>query len=540
MRSLGYGVGLRPKHYREFLESAPAVDWVEAISENFMGVGGRPLAVLEKVRRERPVVLHGVSLGIGSAEPLDPRYLEDWKALITRIEPAIVSDHLCWGRAHGRYSHDLLPVPFTEEVVRHVVERVSQVQDFLGRRIALENASSYLTFVESELTEWEFLAQVAKRAGCDILLDVNNIFVSSRNHGFDPDAYLAGVPVEHVKQIHLAGHQRRPELIIDTHDGPVSDEVWALYARAKGRFGEVPTLIEWDDAVPPLETLLAEAEKARAVVPVVGSSTPLGVNGGLRSARAESRAFHDVLFAAITDSNPVTAEAEALVAEHPPLSPKARIEVYAEMYWLRMRDVLRDAFPTVRARLGDELFDAHVADYLREHPSTHHSLDRLGRSFAGFLHDDVAAVEWARAESFLAQDAPVISFEQLKAHAPETWGELELKAHPSVRVLELASDPIPALRAQRDGKPVPESVATPTNVAVWRTGFVTFHAAVSALEAAALRRLIDGAPLPALLEPFEELDDGGVAAFEALQSWFTEGMVAVLLRCGPSRDERAD
>jgi uncharacterized protein (UPF0276 family) len=547
MRSLGYGIGLRPRHYREFLEASPAVDWVEAISENFMGVGGRPLAVLEKVRRERPVVLHGVSLGIGSAEPLDQRYLHDWKALITRIEPAIVSDHLCWGRAHGRYSHDLLPVPFTEEVVRHVVDRVSQVQDFLGRRIALENASSYLTFVESELTEWDFLAQVAKRAGCDILLDVNNVFVSSRNHGFDSDAYLAGVPVEHVKQIHLAGHQRRPELIIDTHDGPVSDEVWALYARAKGRFGDVPTLIEWDDAVPPLETLLAEAEKARSVLPV--SLSPRGEATRETGERVGERAntvsgiiesTQRVLFAAITDANPVTPEAEALIAEHPPLTRKARIEVYAEMYWLRMRDVLRDAFPTVRSRLGDETFDANVADYLREHPSTHHSLDRLGRAFAGFLHDDVAAVEWARAESFIAPDAEVISFEQLQAQPPETWGALELQAHPSVRVLSLASDPLPALRAQRDSQPVPAAVATPTNVAVWRTGFVTFHAAVSALEAAALRRLIAGAPLPFLLEPFEDLDDGGVAAFEALQSWFTEGMVAVLVRSGTPRDERAD
>ena len=229
---LGFGVGLRPKHYLEFLETSPSVDWVEAISENFMGLGGRPLAVLEKVRRERPVVLHGVSLAVGSAEALSPAYLKEWKALIDRIEPALVSDHLCWGRAHGRYAHDLLPVPFTEEAVRHVVERVSRVQDFLGRRIALENVSSYLTFAQSELTEWEFLAQVATRADCDILLDVNNIFVSSRNHGFDPDAYLAGVPASRVAQIHLAGHQRRPELIIDTHDGPVSDEVWALYARA--------------------------------------------------------------------------------------------------------------------------------------------------------------------------------------------------------------------------------------------------------------------------------------------------------------------
>ena len=557
---LGFGVGLRPKHYREFLETAPAVDWVEAISENFMGVGGRPLAVLEKVRRDRPVVLHGVSLGIGSVEPLDARYLKDWKALIDRIEPSIVSDHLCWGRAHGRYSHDLLPEPFTQEAVQRVAERVKQAQDFLGRRIALENVSSYLTFKQSEMTEWDFLAQVASAADCDILLDVNNIFVSSRNHGFDPDAYLAGVPVDRVAQIHLAGHQRRPEIIIDTHDGPVSDEVWALYARALARFGQVPTLIEWDDAVPPLEELLAEAQKARVIagahaepcLPLPAGQSPWG-RRRWEETRVGVRAFpsspmHSILFAAICDPEPVSEAAQALIADHPPLSPKARIEIYAEMYWLRMRDTLRVSFPAVHSALGDHDFDALVADFLRQHPSTHHSLDRLGAPFAAFLRTahpeqaDVAALEWARAESFIAIDGPVVPFSELQAIPAESWGELSLKAHPSVRVLELERDPQPVLRAQRDGNPIPPALETPTSMVVWRTAFVVFHAPISTREATAVRALIVGASLPELLAPFEDLDDGGVSAFEALQSWFSEGMVSALSRVGsgPSRDERAD
>ena len=544
---LGFGVGLRPRHYREFLEGNPAVDWVEAISENFMGAGGRPLAVLEKVRRDRPVVLHGVSLGIGSVEELDPRYLKDWKALIERIEPSIVSDHLCWGRAHGRYSHDLLPAPFTEETVRHVVARVNQVQEFLGRRIALENVSSYFTFVQSELTEWEFLAQVANRSGCDILLDVNNIFVSSRNHGFDPDAYLAGVPAARIAQIHLAGHQRRPELIIDTHDGPVSDEVWALYARTIGRFGKISTLIEWDDRVPPLDVLLAEAEKARAIAPL-SSRGGEGQGEGVSSPGTQLQSTQHTIFAALCDPTPVTAEAEALIASHPPLSSKARIEVYAEMYWLRMRDVLRDAFPTVRAAVADETFDGLIADFLREHPSTHPSLDRLGRPFPQFLAKaspewaDVAALEWVRAEAFIAVDGPVLPFTQLQAIPPEAWGELTLKAHPSVRLLELATDPQPAVRAQREGSTPPAPLAVPTALVIWRTGFTVFHAPISANEAAAIKSLIEGAPLPTLLAPFEDLDDGGVSAFEALQSWFSEGMVAALSRVGSATalDHRAD
>jgi hypothetical protein len=516
MRSLGFGVGLRPKHYKEFLESSPPVDWVEALSENFMGVGGRPLAVLEKVRRDRPVVLHGVSLGIASVEPLDSRYLKDWKALIDRIAPSIVSDHLCWGRAHGRYSHDLLPVPFTEEAVKHVVERVQRVQDFLGRRIALENVSSYFTFAQSELTEWEFVNEVATRADCDLLLDVNNIFVSSRNHGFDPDAYLAGVPADRVVQIHLAGHQRRPEIIIDTHDGPVSDEVWALYARAIGRFGAVSTLIEWDDAVPPLEVLLAEAEKARSIRPSTSLSLRSGERVGVRGGAQSLADTQITLFSAICDPTPVTKEAESLIAPHPPLSEKARIEVYGEMYWLRMRDVLRDSFPQVRKEVGDEAFDALIADYLREHPSTNHSLDRLGSKFAAFLKSETAALEWQRAESFIAPDGPSATFADLQAHPSETWGELFLTAHPSVRV---SGDKVS-----------------------WRKGFTVFHSDVKEREAEALRALTNGASLPELLAPFEDLDDGGVAAFEALQSWFAEGMVATISQLGSatSRDERAD
>ncbi|MFO0601085.1 MAG: DUF692 domain-containing protein [Myxococcaceae bacterium] len=261
--ALGHGVGLRPRHYSHFLDTSPDIAWVEVISENFMGIGGRPMAVLEKARRDRPVVLHGVSLGIGSTAALDQRYLADLKALIHRIEPALVSDHLCWGHAHGRYSHDLLPMPYTRESLAHVVDRVRQVQDVLGRQLMLENPSTYLEFESSEIPEQEFLASVAEQADCGVLLDVNNVYVSSRNHGFDARAYLDAIPVERVGQFHLAGHQDRGNIVIDTHEGHVVDEVWKLYAHAIRRFGEVPSLIEWDEGVPELETLLAESRKAQ-------------------------------------------------------------------------------------------------------------------------------------------------------------------------------------------------------------------------------------------------------------------------------------
>ncbi|HEX5658225.1 MAG TPA: DUF692 domain-containing protein [Polyangiales bacterium] len=262
---LGHGIGLRPQHFRDFLEGLPEVDWIEAISENFMVRGGRPLSVLEKVRRDVPVVLHGVSLSIGACDPLDPVYLRELATLVHRIEPALVSDHLSWGRHAGTYVHDLWPLPYTDEAVAHVVARVEQVQEALGRTILLENVSSYVSYRESTLTEWEFLGQIANRAGCGILLDLNNVYVSSRNHGFDPHSYIAGLPGSRVQQLHLAGHTDMGRYVLDSHDAPVSDAVWSLYEYTLHHLGRVPTLIEWDDAVPPLDVVLAESRKAEAL-----------------------------------------------------------------------------------------------------------------------------------------------------------------------------------------------------------------------------------------------------------------------------------
>ena len=266
---LGYGVGLRTPHYAHVLEQHPAVDWFEVISENFMVAGGRPLHTLERVRADYPVVLHGVSLSIGSADPLDLDYLSRLRALADRIEPAWLSDHLCWTGVGGHTTHDLLPLPYTEEALAHVVDRVRQVQDALGRQIALENVSSYLTFCDSAVSEWEFLGAVADRADCAILLDVNNIYVSAHNHGFDAHTYLLGVPRDRVVQFHLAGHSDHGTHLLDTHDHPVCDAVWTLYAEAVGRFGAVSTLVEWDDHIPAFDVLLAEARRAADVAATV-------------------------------------------------------------------------------------------------------------------------------------------------------------------------------------------------------------------------------------------------------------------------------
>jgi len=262
---LGFGLGLRTVHYEEVLAGRCAVDWFELLSENYMVPGGKPLHYLDRIRADYPVVMHGVSLSIGSTDPLDWNYLRALKALAQRVSPHWISDHLCWTGVSGKNTHDLLPLPYTEEAVGHTVARVQVIQEFLGQRILLENVSSYVGYKQSELTEWEFLSEISRRADCLILLDVNNIYVSAYNHGFDADQYLAGVPAERVQQIHLAGHSNCGDYIIDTHDADVIDPVWALYAKAIERLGPVSTMIERDDHIPPLSDLIAELEQARRV-----------------------------------------------------------------------------------------------------------------------------------------------------------------------------------------------------------------------------------------------------------------------------------
>lgn len=262
---LGYGLGLRKEHYDTVLHERPDVDWFEIISENYMVPGGKPIDYLTRIREHYPVVMHGVSMSVGSVESLDFDYLKQLKALIERVQPEWFSDHLCWTGVDGLNLHDLMPLPYTEEAVMHVADRVSRVQDYMGRQMLLENVSSYVSYTQSEMSEWEFLREVAERADCLILLDINNIYVSAFNHNFDAYDYLEGIPVDRVYQFHLAGHTRDRNTIIDTHDQPVSDPVYELYRAAVQRFGRVSSMIERDDNIPPMANLLAELEQVRGI-----------------------------------------------------------------------------------------------------------------------------------------------------------------------------------------------------------------------------------------------------------------------------------
>jgi uncharacterized protein (UPF0276 family) len=259
---LGIGIGLRIPHYRHIFAHEPVVDWFEIISENFMVDGGRPLEVLDRILARYRVVQHGVSLYFGSAGPLNRDHLRRLKILVKRTKTPWVTDHLCWGSVDGRYTHDLLPMPYTFEAARVTARKIREARDFLEVPIAVENVSSYAEFHISQMTEWEFLNEVVERADCGILLDVNNIYVSSRNHGFDPVAYLNSVPAQRVAQIHIAGHSKFEKYILDTHDHPVISPVWKLYAHAIRRCGNTATLLEWDDHIPSFDRVHAEARKA--------------------------------------------------------------------------------------------------------------------------------------------------------------------------------------------------------------------------------------------------------------------------------------
>ena len=271
---LGFGLGLRKEHYTDIIDTRPQVDWFEVLTENYLVPGGKPLYYLDKIHQHYPMVMHGVSLSIGSSDPLKMDYLKQVKELANRIDAHWISDHLCWTGLNGTNAHDLLPLPYTEEAVDHVANRIQQVQDFLGRQILMENVSSYITYKQSgEVSEWEFFTEVCERADCLMLLDINNIYVSAINHEFDPIDYLNNVPIERVQQYHLAGHSDYTNYIIDTHDHAIVDSVWQLYKKAVARFGEVSTMIERDDNIPPLSDVLDELEQARQIAAEIQKTT---------------------------------------------------------------------------------------------------------------------------------------------------------------------------------------------------------------------------------------------------------------------------
>ncbi len=429
---LGFGLGLRTAHYDAILGHWPKeVDWFEIISENFMNTEGYPREVLEQVRAHYPVIMHGVSLSIASTDPLNYDYLAKLKTLADWLKPAWVSDHLCWTGYKDVNSHDLLPVPYTEESLKHVVSRIKQVQDFLGRRILLENPSTYLTYRGKQMREEEFITRMAEDADCLLLLDVNNVYVSCYNHGWDAEAYLGAIPAHRVQQIHLAGHDNKGTHIVDTHDNHVAEAVWQLYAKTIARMGPKSTMVEWDGNVPDFATVLAELSKARKFASAEQQASQE------KSPTAHSRPGDNLPPPTIAASfahlqgailKGEAEDADAWVTDKPNFPPQKQVGVYIDGYRGRLESTIREEFPASAWLLGKGRFDKLVQSYVETTTSAYPDLTDYSLNFASFARTALTE-KWAQEMfEFEATLARMIDAPAAKGLGPQDFASMDEEA----------------------------------------------------------------------------------------------------------------
>lgn len=557
-RHTGFGLGLRTPHYGDFLTARQPVEWLEVITDNFLVDGGKPLQVLERIRRDYPLALHGVAMSLGSTSGLDLGYLARVKALADRIEPLWVSDHLCWIGVGPEPLHDLYPLPYTDEAARHVILHIQQAQAVLGRRLVIENVSSYLQFRgagDAGATEWQFLRHVAQEADCLLLVDVNNIHVSSVNHGFDPIAYLDALPAHRVQQIHLAGHEDRGDHLIDTHDHPVADAVWALYAEARRRFGPVAAMIERDARLPPLPELLAELDQARRVAaqadaapPPTAPTAPTAPTGRAPAtgfsppvapvALAEVQALISHCIRAPAGAI-AEAPALALLAPAAGLSAAGRLRIYHHAYRARLTEVLADSLPKTERYLGSALFEAEAAAYTQANPPRARSLNRYGAGFPAYLAarypdnpelHELAQLDWDLRQCFDGPDALALSAADARDDPGAHWLRRPQALHPSL-VLRWVRTPVVAIWNAIDADtevPEPHPLPQPLGLVVWRQGLQPHFQTVDVDQAQLLERLQAGDAIDtacaALAETGALRDPARLSAW--LQAWLDEGWLA--------------
>ena len=497
-RGAGFGLGLRTQHYADFLARKQPLDWLEIITDNYLIDGGKPLAVIDAIRRDYPVAMHGVAMSIGASQGVDVPYLQRVKALADRIEPLWVSDHLCWTGPGPEQLHDLYPLPYTDESARHVIAQIRRAQDVLGRRLVLENVSSYIRYRHDSASEWQFLAHIAQEADCLLLVDVNNIYVSSVNHGFDPLTYLHALPAHRVQQIHLAGHSDNGDHIIDTHDHPVAQPVWDLYAQACQRFGAVAAMIERDDHIPPLAELLDEMAIARRVAaehgappePVAITSITLAPTADLTGLAAVQRHFADRVLA------------NALPPEMPEDLITGRLPIYHHAYRARLAEVLADTYAKTYLYMGSDTFEAHARDYAVVHPPRTRSLNRYGEGLVGTLRaaypdnpelHELAQLDWDLRTRFDSADVPTL--ETAAAQASDTWTTRPGVLHPSALLRAITTNVVGVWNAIHTDDDVPEAVAlpAPATLLVWRKGHQPHFRTLDAAEAAWVQALHAGA-----------------------------------------------
>lgn len=422
---LGFGLGLRPQHYSHIFANKPQVDWFEIISENFMDTDGKPRRNLARIRERYPIVMHGVALSIGTADPLNSEYLQKLKALIDWAQPAWISDHLCWTGVAHKNTHDLLPVPYTDEALKHIVRRIREVQDYLERPIALENPSTYLEFNHSEMPEAEFIARMAEESGCNLLLDVNNVYVTCYNHRLDAKAYLDTLPLDQVIQIHLSGHSNKGTHIIDTHDDHVIDEVWNLYKYVVHKAGRTPnTMVEWDDQIPDFSVLQVELEKARSAAKdaahyqlpdLAASQVPQRANRETALADTQTHMQSAILLGERFDSAP-----ERWIRAKEQFAPQAQLDVYINAYRYRLYDVTAEDYPVLKQYLSKEVFHALIWDFVNTQQPEHFNIARYTLKLPEFVlaqrPNDLFAHELCMLETAIAQLTDPLETAPLEQH----------------------------------------------------------------------------------------------------------------------------
>lgn len=558
--TLGFGLGLRTKHYAHVLEHRPPIDWFEVVTENFLNAGGRPRRNLEAFRELYPLVTHGVGLSIASTDPISPNYLKSLHSLVKDLEPALVTDHLCWTRHHGQNSHDLLPVAYTRATLLHVKERVQQVQDLLKRRIYLENPSAYVSFAASEMDEAMFLRELCDLSGCGVLLDVNNLYVNSQNLGMDPFRYLDTIRGEDVCYFHLAGHTVLPDIRIDTHDEPVPAAVWDLYKQAARRFPHVPTLIEWDDNLPEFPGLVAELDKAREVhaAATAGLSIRSATSASYeprvtvteRASTAAWAATQDAFWGLmVADRNVPRGDptVEGLVDTSRPTRPERGMNAYVDAYFFRLADAIRDTYKALDNVIGASAFYKILRGFLPAHPPTEANIKYAARGLSGYLLTcdlpdnygvprevlrDLAALEWARVDvADEADAASPLGLGALGELQPDDWERVRFTFVNALRLVCTDYDVQPVIAAVYDGETPARPAVSPTAYLVSRPDLDAEVAIIEADAAALLAPMLAGATFleacqTAAIAAGAELDGAFVSARIAfLTGWFQQGLV---------------
>ena len=547
---LGFGLGLRPPHYAHIFEHRPEVDWFEIISENFMDTDGRPVRNLARIREMYPVVMHGIALSIGTVDPLNSEYLTKLKKLMDWLKPAWVSDHLCWTGIAHKNSHDLLPVPYTEEALEHIVARIKQVQDFLERPIALENPSTYLEFKTSHIPEAEFIARMAQESGCHLLLDVNNVYVSCYNHRLDAKAYIDALPLDKVAQIHLSGHSNYGTHIIDTHDDHVVDEVWALYRYVLDRAGRVPnTMVEWDDKIPEFDGLYAELGKAKAVAQqmqalplpdLANRELPYVANFVTPLKDAQARMQDAILQG--EDAKP-----EDWIRSKTEFAPKDQLAVYINAYRYRLQDVTAEDYPVLQHYLGEDVFEKLMADFVNSAHSAHFNVGRYAAQLPAFLakrNVDAFAQELCALENALSQltdprETVALTQEHLADISPEALMETVL--HPRAALQLFACDyPLDAYYTAVKNEEAPAAPAPQKSwLAVYRHEDVVWRLELQEHEYLLLEKLFSGLTISEAMEAVQNerrISDDALAL--NLGNWFTRWLRNGLLAYEPAEMER--